>query len=93
MVISMITGAAFNAGGTAFGQSQALFYNYEPMVSAISSGYFSIGNAIADNGYAIFDALIYQTKDAILGRTSNPYNFTATDLLKLRKKQIELFGL
>lgn len=81
--ISIVTGTIFNAAGTGFGQSQALFYSYEPMVSAIAGGYFAVGNAIADSAIATLDALIDQTREAILGHRPNTYHFGLNDLGRL----------
>ena len=39
---------SFNSLGAGFGQSQALQYAGEPLVSAISGSYFSVGNAVSD---------------------------------------------
>ena len=89
VAVSALTGAAFNAFGAGFGQSQALFYNYENIISAITGGFFSVGNAIADSIDAILFALISQTQDAVSGKTANPYNLSAYDSIRLQIKRAE----
>ena len=57
VAISTGTGALFNAGGSAFGQSQALFYNYEPIVSVVAGSTFTIANGVTDITVATVAAL------------------------------------
>ena len=84
--ISSLTGAAFNAVGSGLGQSITHFYN-DKLLGAIVGGFFSIGNAIADDINAIYDSIMSQTEAAIVGKTLNPYYLTSDDLIRLRDKR------
>jgi hypothetical protein len=58
--------------------------------SVVAGGFLTIGNAATDISCATIDAVIAQTKDAILGSTSNTYNLNALDLLALKRAQLGL---
>ena len=57
VTVSAATGGVFGAAGTAFGQSQAIVYGGEKIVSAMASSFFSTQNALTEIAYTVRKAI------------------------------------